>query len=100
MGSLQRQQKILIISKYTLHVCNNEQMRSLIHKIPYSKHYSIEYILSLLSLAVAVSLTHQRISVVQFSNRRSFNCFHLTYARRYHCWSMMWSMQPSSHCQF
>jgi len=25
----------IIITKHTLHVCNNEQMRSLIHKIPY-----------------------------------------------------------------
>ena len=32
IGSLQRQQKFLIITKHTLHVCNNEQMWSLIHK--------------------------------------------------------------------
>jgi len=33
MGSLQRQQNSFsIITKHTLHVSNNEQMRSLIHK--------------------------------------------------------------------
>jgi len=32
-----------------------------------------------LSLTVTVSLTHQQITLLQFSNRRSFN-FHLTYA--------------------
>ena len=38
-------------------------------------------------------------SVIRY-NQRSFNCFHLTYARHCHCWSMMRSMQPSSNCQF
>jgi len=33
-----------------------------------------------LSLTVTVSLTHQQITLLEFSNRRSFNCFHLTYA--------------------
>jgi len=42
-------------------------------KIPYSKHC--------LHSQSQVSLTRQRISLLQFSNRRSFNCFHLTYAR-------------------
>jgi len=27
----------------------------------------------------SVSLTHQRISLLQFSNRRSFNCFHANF---------------------
>jgi len=34
-----------------------------------------------LSLTVTVSLTHQQISLLQFSNRRSFNYLHVTYAR-------------------
>jgi len=60
--------------KHTLHVCSSEQMRSLIHK------NTVQLTLSTvntnqLSLTVTVSLT------LQLSNRRSFNCFQLTYAR-------------------
>jgi len=34
MGSLQRRptKQFFLITKHVLHVCNNEQMRSLIHK--------------------------------------------------------------------
>jgi len=74
-----------VIIRNTLHVWNNEQMRSLIHiNLLYSKHclHWIDFIqlstlnTNQLSLTVTVSLTHQRISLLQFSNRRSFKCFH------------------------
>jgi len=45
-------------------------------KIPYSKH-CLQWIQISCHSMLSVSFTYRRISLLQFSNRRSFNCFHL-----------------------
>jgi len=49
-----------------------------------------------LSLTVTVSLTHQRISLLQFSNRRSFNRFHFNNLRtiRANFWCVLLRIDP------
>ena len=72
------------------HLCKN---------IPYSKHCPHCIQISCHSQ----SQSHSHIRLLQFSNQRSFNCFHALNishdSSHYHCWST-WSMQPSSNCQF
>ena len=76
-------------------------MRSLIHKIPYSKHCLHWIQISCHSQ----SQSHSHISgSAYFSSvigalSTAFT-WHIHYSSHYHCWSMMWSMQHSSNCQF